>query len=320
MEDRTRGILRKALPALALVAAVYVGLIVLSDRDALLAALARLRPAAVALALMLIVAVYAVRSLRWRLYLGRIGAVRDAGPVGFTPAFLMGLPQGKWGQVAKAWALRRRAGTPYGEALPAIFAERVSELGGGLLHLLVGLAIVPGVDLRVVLGALAFLVIAFVALRSRGLVGLLVRSLGWTGFVRRNARAIREAHERLRDHVTARQLSAPATMALAAFLLESLALWALATPGLGLDLGIAEAILILALVDLAATVTFLPGGIGAAEGSLVVLLALEGVPLPDAAALTIVFRAASLWFGIALGAVGVGLLALDARRTAPQPA
>jgi uncharacterized membrane protein YbhN (UPF0104 family) len=54
----------------------------------------------------------------------------------------------------------------------------------------------------------------------------------------------------------------------------------------------------------------LPGGLGVAEGSLTGLLVALGTSLPDAAAATLVIRAATLWFAVALGA---GTLALAFR-------
>lgn len=296
------------LVAGALVVGVYVGLALVADAPAVLGALGRVPLAVVVLSLGLVVALFAVRSLRWRLYLGRIGAVPPAGPIAFAPAFAMGLAQGKWGQVVKAWALRRDAGTPYSVAVPAIVAERVSDVVGGLLHLLVGLAIAPAVDARLFVGALAGSILLFLAMRSAAAARVLVRALAFVPAVRRHADALLVGHRRLREHMTLRELAAPATMALAAFLLESLVLYALAAHGLGLDVGIGEAVLILAIVDVAATLSFLPAGIGAAEGGLVALLALDGVGLADAAAVTLLFRVTTLWFGMGLGVLGVAFL------------
>jgi uncharacterized membrane protein YbhN (UPF0104 family) len=47
----------------------------------------------------------------------------------------------------------------------------------------------------------------------------------------------------------------------------------------------------------------LPGGLGVAEGSLTALLAGLGTPLPQAAAATLLVRAATLWLAVGLGVV-----------------
>ncbi len=45
----------------------------------------------------------------------------------------------------------------------------------------------------------------------------------------------------------------------------------------------------------------LPGGLGVAEGSLTGLLAGLGIPLPEAAAATLLVRADTLWLAVGLG-------------------
>jgi uncharacterized protein (TIRG00374 family) len=54
-------------------------------------------------------------------------------------------------------------------------------------------------------------------------------------------------------------------------------------------------------------VSMLPGGLGVAEGSLTGLLVALGTALPEAAAATLLIRAATLWLAVALGAATLGL-------------
>lgn len=65
---------------------------------------------------------------------------------------------------------------------------------------------------------------------------------------------------------------------------------------------------IYALSVLAGTITFLPGGIGGTEASMVLLLSLVGVDYISAFAITIICRAATLWFAVILGAVALFFL------------
>jgi uncharacterized membrane protein YbhN (UPF0104 family) len=58
----------------------------------------------------------------------------------------------------------------------------------------------------------------------------------------------------------------------------------------------------------------LPGGLGVAEGSLTGLLVALGNPLPDAAAATLLIRAATLWLAVGLGATTL-VLAFGGSRT-----
>jgi uncharacterized protein (TIRG00374 family) len=68
----------------------------------------------------------------------------------------------------------------------------------------------------------------------------------------------------------------------------------------------------LAAGSLVGSASLLPGGIGAAEGTVAAVLDLvAGQPRDVAAAATLLIRACTLWFGVALGAVS--LLALTRR-------
>lgn len=290
------------------VAAVYAIVVALADAQRVVEAIRALDAETIAVALGLVVLVYVVRSLRWRLYMGHLGVLQPQGPIGFWSAFAMGIPQGKWGQVVKAWALWQRGRARVARTVPTIFAERISDVMGGLLHLVVALALVPAAGIRVLAAGLAFVALLLLALRSRGIARQLVARLSFIPWVRRHEPRILDGHARLRDHLRLRELAAPSTMALAAFLMESLVLYVVATHGMGLDVTVAEAILFVAIMDAAATITLLPGGIGASEGSLLVLLTLDGAPIALAGAATIAYRVATLWFGIGLGVAATAAL------------
>jgi putative heme transporter len=58
-----------------------------------------------------------------------------------------------------------------------------------------------------------------------------------------------------------------------------------------------------------------PGGLGIVEGSLAVILVVYGVGRVTALAAAITFRIVNFWLAIAIGWVGVGVIALQARRS-----
>ena len=57
------------------------------------------------------------------------------------------------------------------------------------------------------------------------------------------------------------------------------------------------------LAVLGGTLTFLPGGIGGTEAIMVILLSFIGIDYISAIAITIVCRAATLWFAILIGGI-----------------
>lgn len=312
---RSNAWVRRVLAGGLVVVLAYLALVVAADGERVLQALARMPARMVAGALALVAAAFLLRGLRWRLYLLRMGLLdgRRGGGLGLGASVAMGVASGKWGQLVKAHYLERIAGVPYSASLPAVFADRVSDVVALALLLAVGLALAPGGDWRAAMGAGVLLMLGVLALRSprvgRALVGAACRLRR----VRRHREGLERGLSDLRDHLAPGRLAPPSVVGLSAFLLEALALHHLAV-GLGLPVGVGAAVLILGTADVAGMLSFMPGGLVAVEGSLVGLLVLQGVALPDAAALTLVFRAATLWWGMGLGMLGVGLLQARAWR------
>lgn len=311
METRNRWLAR-ALAGLLLGVAVYALLAAVADVRALGDAFAAMRWRVLGLALALVTTAFVLRALRWRIYLHRLGVLEPVGEeaLGFASGFLMGIVSGKSGQVVKAYFLRRTVGLPLRVSVPAVFAERVSDVVSLGLLLATGLALDPRGSLLCDLLALASLAALLAAFASRPLARLAVRLLSRIRRFRPHADAMLAGHARLREQMHPRLLLAPGLIGLSAFFFEALALHVLLVAGLGVAFPLGAAILALALTDLAAMLSLLPGGLGAAEGSMVVLLHLEGVPLAEATAATVLFRLCTLWYSLLLGAAATGALHL----------
>jgi uncharacterized protein (TIRG00374 family) len=100
---------------------------------------------------------------------------------------------------------------------------------------------------------------------------------------------------------------------------ESLAAY-VCVRGLDLDLSLGDTIVVFSLGSLAGAASFLPGGLGVADASMTGLIRLLGdTTRAAAAAATVLIRLATLWYGVALGLVGLAveerLYAVSARRS-----
>jgi uncharacterized membrane protein YbhN (UPF0104 family) len=78
--------------------------------------------------------------------------------------------------------------------------------------------------------------------------------------------------------------------------------------GLRVDLSLVDTVVVFSLGSLAGALSFLPGGLGVAEGSMTGLIRVLGdVPRAAAVAATVLIRLATLWFAVALGLVGLAV-------------
>jgi uncharacterized protein (TIRG00374 family) len=88
--------------------------------------------------------------------------------------------------------------------------------------------------------------------------------------------------------------------------------------GLRLDLSLVDTVVVFSLGSLAGALSFLPGGLGVAEGSMTGLIQVLGeVPKAAAVAATVLIRLATLWFAVALGLVGLAVEEWLYRRRQP---
>jgi uncharacterized protein (TIRG00374 family) len=70
---------------------------------------------------------------------------------------------------------------------------------------------------------------------------------------------------------------------------------------MGVSLGLANSVFVFALATLVGGASFLPGGLGGFEATMIALLSAMDIPLSTALAATLVLRLTTLWFGVALG-------------------
>lgn len=306
-------LVRNLLMAIALGAVVALALAATASVRDTLDALARFRWRLGPAIVLAVGASWALRFAKWHFYLRCLEIPLAWWPSlqVFLAGFTMAISPGKLGEVLKAILVRERVGTPVVRTASAVMAERLTDVAG--LVLLGGLGVTALPHGPLLLGGLALaLVVAVVALQAptvsrpaqRLLPGRLVEPVRL--FVH-GGRAL----------LAPRALAVALALSIVAWFLECLA-FALILDGLAVPLPLRSATFVYAFASLAGAISMLPGGLGVAEGSLTALLAGLGTPLPEAAAGTLLVRAATLWLAVALGVVTVA--AAFRRSAAPQRA
>jgi len=306
---------RLLVPALLAVLAL-VGLTLFADAGELLAALARFDRSLLLPILAFSLTNYALRYLRWEIYLHHLGVrlPRLDSLAVLLVGFLLSVTPGKAGELGKAWLVRELGGGPARRALPAVLAERATDLLGVVLLVALGALSLPLPAAPWIAGGAVAAVAAAVAL------------LTWRGGAHRLF-ALCERLPRLGDHVHHLEelydrlvgLLSPAMLA-AGLGLSALA-WG--AEGLGFWLVVRDyapaAVPLRAVFDysastLAGALSMLPGGLLAAEGSLAALLDAQGLDNATAASATLIIRGATLWFAVALGLLALPWVMVRIRR------
>jgi glycosyltransferase 2 family protein len=307
------GVVISALLAIAVAALVVLW----GDAPAVLGALRRFPPALVIPVVLLTMWNYTLRWLRWNYYLrvlGVSGVDHVASALVFLSGFAMGLTPGKSGELTKSYWLREIAGgerAPLARTAPIVLAERLVDGIAMLLLASTGL-ITFQFGVVALLGVAALAVIAVGVIQARPLVHAVLRVLERRPRLARAATLLETVYDSARELLTWRRLALAVGVGVLSWGGECLALYVIllglgALPSLEL---LNESTFALAAGSLVGSASLLPGGIGAAEGTVAAVLDLvAGQPRDLAAAATLLIRVCTLWFGVALGAAALLVLA-----------
>lgn len=227
----------------------------------------------------------------------------------FLAGFSLTVTPGKVGEVLKSYLLRESYGQPIARTAPIVLAERLTDLIGLLLLMLIGVATWMRPEHHYLLAIGMSLCLAMLLLASwRSLVHMV---LGW---IERIPRLGPRIVPKLREFYDATYvLLRPIPLLLAtlssvlSWFAECLAFY-LMIRGFpdGGQASITLATFIYAVMTVAGALAFVPGGLGVTEGGMALLLAqLLTMSRSSAVAVTLIIRAQTLWFAVLLGVLAL---------------
>jgi uncharacterized membrane protein YbhN (UPF0104 family) len=282
---------------------VFAALLVVADAGKVVAAFARFDMRAFAAVLGLTTVGYGFRFAKWEFYLREldIHVPLKTSLTVFFSGLMMVVTPGKAGEVWKAWLLRDEAGVPASRTTSVVGAERITDLLS--LSMLAAAGVVAYGYSSAVLVALAVVFVLGLSLLQwrAGCLCLLswAESLPVVGD---HAKALETLYESTYALFRFRPLSVATLLGVIAWGLEGVALW-LILRGFGVESTLLVGMFVFALGTVIGAVSMLPGGLGAAEASMVGLLLTFGVANPVAVGATMVVRVGTLWYAAVLGFV-----------------
>lgn len=276
-------------------------------------AVQRIGAGVIGVALALSLVNYLLRGERWRLYLRHVGHpmpwARNIRI--YWAGFALTTTPGKAGEMIRSLFL-----APYGvrfhHSAAMFFSERLADMVAIVCLTAAGLGHFPHGE-AFYLGLVVVLVLCLMLLRTelpeqmlRKLAGER-QSLQWLAQVAASSRPL------WRGGLLWQVL----IMSVLAWLAEGFGAW-LILRELSPDISLNMALFIYGFGMLVGALSFMPGGLGGTEATMTGLLVLQGLPLPEAVAATVIIRLATLWFAVILGLFAV--LTLPASPEKPEPA
>ena len=206
---------------------------------------------------------------------------------------------GKAGEVWKAWFLRDLRGVPVNQTASVVGAERVTDLIALAAFAFLGLFLYQRSSV-VLIGVIVLFLLGISLLQWRTFC---LRVLGWVEtlpVIGSYATELEDFYENTYTLFQMRPLSIAVLISLVARGLEGVALWVVLS-GFSEQATLFTALFVFGLGSVVGAASLLPGGLAAAEASMVGLLVAFGYTQTIAVSATVIIRVGTLWYGVILG-------------------
>jgi glycosyltransferase 2 family protein len=308
----TRGIgVRRALFAMLAGVAVYGGFALWQGIGKMREVLGAFRWWALAAACTLALGNYLLRWLKWEFYLATLdvrGVGRQDSLLTFLSGFVLTVTPGKVGEVFKSLVLFETHGVSIARTAPIVIAERLTDVIGVVVLIVLGSLGFQGGLLWAGLGACAVSVVLGVVASKRASHAIIQAIEKLPGPFAGIGPKLHSAYDSLATMVRPSNLVVPTLLSVAAWSLECAALWVI-LHGFGQTTGFGLAMFFYATSTLAGALVPVPGGLGVTESSLQAQMRELGhVASATSTAAMILVRFATLWFAVFVGFVALGRL------------
>jgi len=289
--------------AIILAIAVYAIFVVFSDVSLLVVQLENMDIRFFLLGICVIFTGLVLRVFRWHLML----KVLDV-KINLKSTFLIyfsgtafGLSPGRLGEVAKSHYLKRLVHTPVSTSAPTIIVERLLDVFA-IMILLIFIFLISGKQHEsIILVLITLSVSLFLIYQKKFLQSILskMESLPLLGKISRKLIPVLDIiYVLTKPKILGKTLS----FSILAWAIEALLVFFI-LKSFGIELSVITSQFIYIISSLVGSVSFLPAGIGAVEGSLLGLLLSEDISYDDALAPILVIRLIGLWMTILFGVI-----------------
>lgn len=284
---------------------IFFALGFLSDFGKLSDSLSKFRLEYLPLILLLAPVNYLLRYVKWNYYLGLLGIKinRQDNIRVFLSGLGMTVTPGKLGEFIKSYLIKEINGTPMSTTFPLVVIERLTD---GISVII--LASIGALRFRYGLGVLAasmVLVALFILfVRVRPFAEMVTGILKKLPVFRKIGTQIDSFYNSSYELLGMKSLGFSVALGAISWSFEGIVIY-LALRAFNMDISILSSLFIVSFATIVGAISMLPGGLFAAEGSIMGLLIMMGIPTEIASATTIITRFSTLWLGVAVGIGGI---------------
>lgn len=259
-------------------------------------------PSVYALAIACTLSSYLIRFLKWHWMLKKLD-IELSWKESFYIFFIglsMSITPGKAGELLKAFLIKKKTNVDMSRSASAVFVDRLTDMFSMLILIAFGVSLFP-------LGKILFFVFLVVfagitiILRSRNLAMKSIDLVTKVKFLQKHRDTLVIFYNNIYELLKFRLFLPIVLVSALAWFMECVSMYLFAD-ALKLNLTFVQDIFVFSAGTLLGAISFLPGGLGIAEGSIQGMLTqIFHVPVAPAASLTLLIRVVTLWLGVFIG-------------------
>jgi len=218
----------------------------------------------------------------------------------------MNATPGQLGGLIKAQLIKTLYNIPRTKTAPLVLVEKFYILTGAIIAGIIGIIILE-INFNLILFAIAVLFVIFFLIYYRPVFEYGLKKITKLKFFSKYSDNITDSYEILRNSTGPSITSICITLSISYWIIISFSVY-LTLLAFGIETTtFLKTISIYTSSVIIGVITFIPGGIGITEGSLVGFFTLEGIDVSLALILSVVIRLTTLWYSVSIGFIGLKL-------------
>ena len=216
----------------------------------------------------------------------------------------LGITPGKIGELFKSQILKEKFNIPRTKTAPLFIVEKFLDLVSAMIVTVIGIWFIPEIGYLAIIG-LIISIILFKILTSKKLFIQTLSFLNKIKFLSKYLEPLSSSHEILSKTLHSKKMFSLLILSIFYWIVIGCAAF-FVIEGFGFSVGsILNIISTYSSSLIIGALSFIPGGIGIAEGSLIGLLSFQGIDVSEAIVIVVLIRIFTLWFSTITGFIAL---------------
>jgi len=248
---------------------------------------------------------YLSRYIKYSYYLNVIGVKAKLSDkvLILLSSFAMTITPAKLGEFIKCYMIKQKYNIPISTTAPLVVAERLTDGLGMIVLSFMGLATINyGVTLLIIV--LSIIVFGIILVQNNSICLVIIEYFERFKFIRKHLDKIKNCYNSAYIVLKIKPLLFSIFIGMASWSCEGVVIY-LTMTALGAEISLLQAIFVVSFSAVVGAISMLPGGLFAADGTMLGILVLMGFSNTVSGVATLISRFSTLWLGVIIGIISL---------------